>query len=436
MGRYSERQLLMLSNFVYIPACLSTGTISEILDSYKDERGKFTPESVAMAGYGGGMDTNDVATLFSRMDKEIEENPEFGKLSASRILEEEDVRAVCYTDTNDEAPVVAFRGTGGTQKAWNDNFEGLYEKDTELQKVAGDFIKYECGEYENLTVTGHSKGGNMAQYATIMYPEKVGRCVSYDGQGFGRDFIARNRNSILTASPKIKSISAYNDFVNILLFSVAGKSVYINNKGGVRYAHSSISLLTENEYDEKGDFVSLRTQGIVAESLDTATDGISVLLGTLPREDKEIIANAGSEIVTGAFKLPEDNLLMNSAGLVVGTVAGIIHRKISSNEKVCLGDTVLCVMQTKILWDEIRKCTILLSETIRSANIVKRRLLEMKDDINYTIAAKIYAEKIVNHAIASIEDSVFGMEGYSRLLTEITDRYKEREEAVKALFVS
>lgn len=60
----------------------------------------------------------------------------------------------------------------------------------------------------------------------------------------------------------------------------------------------------------------------------------------------------------------------------------------------------------------------------------------MKDDINYTIAAKIYAEKIVNHAIASIEDSVFGMEGYSRLLTEITDRYKEREEAVKALFVS
>ena len=170
---YTEQELLLLSNFAYIPACLSNKPIADIIDSYKTGDGTFTPESVMGAAAGGGMSTEDVATVFGEMDKRIQENPEFGLLSASRRLEESDVRAICYTNPKDEDPVVVFRGTGGTKEAWSDNFDGAYYEDTRIQSVASDFVKYECGIYDGVMVTGHSKGGNLAMYAAFYMPERM-----------------------------------------------------------------------------------------------------------------------------------------------------------------------------------------------------------------------------------------------------------------------
>ena len=50
-------------------------------------------------------------------------------------------------------------------------------------------MKYECANYTDITVTGHSKGGNMSQYATVMCSGQVSKCISFDGQGFNKDFI-------------------------------------------------------------------------------------------------------------------------------------------------------------------------------------------------------------------------------------------------------
>ena len=48
----------------------------------------------------------------------------------------------------------------------------------------------ECyGDAANhLTVSGHSKGGNRAQYVKIL-TDQVDRCVSFDGQGFSSEFL-------------------------------------------------------------------------------------------------------------------------------------------------------------------------------------------------------------------------------------------------------
>ena len=43
--------------------------------------------------------------------------------------------------------------------------------------------------YTELTVTGHSKGANKAMYTTIMC-NNVTRCVSFDGQGFSKEFLS------------------------------------------------------------------------------------------------------------------------------------------------------------------------------------------------------------------------------------------------------
>ena len=161
-GAYTQQELLLLSNFAYIPACLSDKPINEILDTYRDENGSFTAESVAGAAAGGGMAASDVAVVFEQMDKRTADNPAFGQLSVARKLDEKDVRALCYTGPDDKDPVVVFRGTGGTKEAWTDNFEGAFVEETRIQKLAGDFIRCDCGIYNDITVTGHSKGGNLA----------------------------------------------------------------------------------------------------------------------------------------------------------------------------------------------------------------------------------------------------------------------------------
>lgn len=434
MKEYSEKELLMLSNFVYVPASVSTAAISDILDMYRDAEGGFTAQSVAPAGYGGGMGSDDIAVLFGEMDRQVEEDPVFGQLSASRILEEEDVRAICYTDKKDQNPVVAFRGTGGTVDAWTDNFEGAYERETKIQQIAGDFVHYECSEYEEITVTGHSKGGNMAQFAAITCNDNVKRCVSYDGQGFGEEFIKSHRKEIKAASPNIKSISAYNDFVNILLTCVAGEVIYVNNKEGAVNAHSSISLLTENEYDESGNFTSIQSRGMIAGGLKNATDEIAFILRGVEKEDKKIMARVAGDAIVGAFETLSDADPGSIAALAIGAVSDYYYRKITDTTSVVLGEGSLCVSDTSIMWNELNYMVSGLNGVIIRARVLKNRLQEMKEDINYTIAAKIYAEKIVNRAISSIETSVMNCENYCNLLLEIASRYRERENTVSGLF--
>ncbi|HHT97502.1 MAG TPA: DUF2974 domain-containing protein [Clostridiales bacterium] len=77
---------------------------------------------------------------------------------------------------NNTDAIVAFKGTSGGLE-WLDNVEGFNLSDTRAQKEALDFI--EGLKFSNVTVTGHSKGGNKAMYVATL-SDKVTRCLSYD----------------------------------------------------------------------------------------------------------------------------------------------------------------------------------------------------------------------------------------------------------------
>lgn len=296
--KYSEKELLMLSNFLYLDASQEKGTISEILERYKNDEGLFTAASVKGAGTGGGLDAQMVSELFTEMQKECDSNPvNFGQLSGARYLEENDVRGICFTNSKDKNPVVVFRGTGGTKEAWQDNMYGGFEADTRLQKTANDFVQYECGIYKNITVTGHSKGGNLSQYVTVLNPGRIKSCVSFDGQGMGDDFISQNQKLIKKASGKIKSISAYNDYVNILLTSIAGSAVYVNNSEKGINAHSSFFMLKSNDFDTEGNFTSFKEQSLTASVMDKTVDKIVDILGKGEDKDNLITASILGEAI-------------------------------------------------------------------------------------------------------------------------------------------
>ena len=111
--------------------------------------------------------------------RQIQNDPELYSLD---IADKDDsVQAICFTDPNDpDSALVAFKGSTG-QEEWQDNGSGLGLSDTEKQKEALEYI--ENLPYDSITVTGHSKGGNKAQYVTVL-SDKVDRCISMDGQGF------------------------------------------------------------------------------------------------------------------------------------------------------------------------------------------------------------------------------------------------------------
>nr|WP_249641473.1 MULTISPECIES: Mbeg1-like protein [unclassified Enterococcus] len=140
-------------------------------------------------------------------------------------------RNVCFTDElflPTDVNVI-FRGSGNAAE-WQDNGEGGYLSDTEAQKAAANYIEQLPEHFGNqLTASGHSKGGNKAQYVTIT-TNRIERCVSFDGQGFSKQFIEKYAEAIDSRQNRISTISAANDYVNILFYPIAASVMYIETE--------------------------------------------------------------------------------------------------------------------------------------------------------------------------------------------------------------
>ena len=84
------------------------------------------------------------------------------------------VYARSFTDPDDESKgIVIFKGTADARE-WDDDVRGLNVADTPCQEEARNYI--EGLPFKDITVVGHSKGGNKAQYVTVT-SDKVSRCI-------------------------------------------------------------------------------------------------------------------------------------------------------------------------------------------------------------------------------------------------------------------
>ncbi|MBQ1527616.1 MAG: DUF2974 domain-containing protein [Lachnospiraceae bacterium] len=306
MKGFSEEELLVLNNYIYFNCSGKYASFGEALDAYssggKSGSRRFDPESFKYDACAG-LSEEDAKDVFTRLDKMTAEGGSMEGLSVERILDEGGVRAMCVKKPSGEAAVI-FRGTGGTYEAWLDNVRGEFVVDTHMQKMASDFVKYNCGEYSDLTVSGHSKGGNLAQFVTVACAEQIARCVSFDGQGFNREFINEHKEEVEKARDKITSVCANNDYVNILLNSIAGETVYIRNKDHSPVgAHCSYSLLKYGQFDEEGNAkrYKLDIQTPFIKAMKTTIDGIVGAVDLLPENGNEKISELLGSIVGTIF---------------------------------------------------------------------------------------------------------------------------------------
>lgn len=148
----------------------------------------------------------------------VKDNFNLNKLKIDDIeSRENNINQICFIDDYGEV-IVIYKGTSNLSE-WDDNAKGAYEYDTEEQINALNYI----GKlnHENITVSGHSKGGNKAQYVSVK------KCISINGQGFSNEFLNKYKEEIDKNKYKIITINSKNDYVNCLFNSISYEDIYI-----------------------------------------------------------------------------------------------------------------------------------------------------------------------------------------------------------------
>lgn len=134
---------------------------------------------------------------------------------------------------------IAFKGTAGGVE-WRDNAYASYPEYafTEAQREALEYFdkmyeKYVNCNIKKVYVTGHSKGGNKAQFIMVMRGStehtKLKKCFSFCGQGFNKTFIKTYSKEIEENKDKIYNISADNDYVNVILTQITDKIKFVKS---------------------------------------------------------------------------------------------------------------------------------------------------------------------------------------------------------------
>ena len=98
--------------------------------------------------------------------------------------------AVCL-DLPDGTTCVAFRGTDNTIVGWREDFNMAYQTRVPAQEAATLYLTRAAGLSDRpLRIVGHSKGGNLAVYASACVSRKIQKRIesiwSYDGPGMNR----------------------------------------------------------------------------------------------------------------------------------------------------------------------------------------------------------------------------------------------------------
>ena len=398
MSELSEKELLLLSNWLYVDRSTEYGTIGEMLDSCRNKDGKISAEMLSGFSIGGCMSPGECAEIMQEMDSCTED---FKNLRAVRAIDAGGIRAVCFEDPSDSRKAtVVFRGTGGEYDAWADNFRGEYMPETKMQKLADDFVRYDCGVYDDICVSGHSKGGNMAQYVTVRNRDRVNSCVSFDGQGLGNKAIESYRYETKDASPRIKSIAGDKDYVNILLNPVASDRRFVNieTKGlkGADMAvafHSSYLLYKSCEFDRDGNITNYTKQNLLlsglSDSLHRLVNALDMLPGNGNKRCTELI---GALVAAGM----SENIGQEDEKKRISEAANGVKRYFGALSTLWMGssDNGVSVVTDSLYVDtgKLQYCLMMLREAGSGVDETAKRVAEIRTKLNYKAASRLAVE--------------------------------------------
>lgn len=138
----------------------------------------------------------DIPTLMKKMA----ETKRFGNVLLYGYVDriDEDVQkqfAALTIDMDGSQLYVAYRGTDDTIIGWKENFNMSFMSAIPAQLDAVEYLNEVASHlpHQTITVGGHSKGGNLAVYASIhceqQYKLRINKVYSNDGPGYRREVL-------------------------------------------------------------------------------------------------------------------------------------------------------------------------------------------------------------------------------------------------------
>ncbi len=156
--------------------------------------------------------------------------------------------AVTFLIDGKEA-VIAYRGTDDTLVGWKENLNMSFLPVVPAQERATAYLNDLAGAYSgNISLTGHSKGGNLAIYAGVhckdAFKQRICGIWNYDGPGFGNQIL--NSPAYLNLHPRIHSFIPQSSVVGILLEHDEDATVVQSRQVGV-FQHDAFSWNIEGQ---------------------------------------------------------------------------------------------------------------------------------------------------------------------------------------------
>lgn len=237
MAHPTEEELLILNSIIYTDDFTNLN-VQDRKRSVLDWANQFDLNSIDNDNKPGEISQSEFQTIINTIQnnpdvyqnmiiKDIDNSQYANESGSQRVTN----AAISYGDDL----IVVYKGTAGDME-WRDNGEGGYSNvaDTKQQQMALTYFdemmaKFNANGNHNIYVTGHSKGGNKAQYIGVLRGDMLEQVYAFDGQGFGQAFLNKYREQIRQNNGKITNISNEYDFVNILLFPIAGDRRYIQS---------------------------------------------------------------------------------------------------------------------------------------------------------------------------------------------------------------
>ena len=244
--------------------------------------------------------------------------------------------ACCVMETPEGNAMVGFRGSESMASLMNGIHDWteadimlINETCTKQQGEVRAFLKSRqklLNKYDNLYFTGHSLGGNLAEYAAIVSEEyglddNLKKCVSLDGPGFSGEFLEKYKQQINKIKDKMKHYRW--SFVGTMLNDLPGveyqfvKVVENDSKAYCFTRHDTRNL------DFEGDSLQ---EGAEQDTLSKITQKVSQGVDHMP----EIAGNIIKVVASGAmiFACACLDIIMNENEEITATglikMAGIV----------------------------------------------------------------------------------------------------------------
>lgn len=243
----------------------------------------------------------------SHYDNKGNNGNSFFKYSGNNCTDDP-IQACAFKDENGNL-YVAYRGTGN--RRWGDNGQGFVDSSTDMQEAAKDYFDHVADRYgyNELYVTGHSKGGNESQYVTMTskYQDDITACYSIDGQGFSDEAITKFKENpkYEELRRKMYSIDGNNDPIHKLIgVIIPEENTYYTNthykdsngKNQLSYFHNILGIVDGAGVDwqkDKDGNITHGTEGWLSKFGGVLNDNLQ----KLPKELKGSCAIAVMEIV-------------------------------------------------------------------------------------------------------------------------------------------